>query len=225
MSGTVFLIDLDNTLFDHDAFKKELGNWLSRQGDACAGPGPFWDLYEEIRSTTGIVDIPLTVERYSARHAGPVFAEAFHQFVWEFPYDRLIYPGALRALESLAALGRAAVVCDGSPLHQSHKARVSGVAERVGHRIHVFGHKEHHIPEILATYPADGYVLVDDKPRIHLAFKDALGDAITTVLVDQGRYAAAAGDAPPGVDLRVPAVRCIPALLPASLEGIHRGPG
>lgn len=212
MIGTVFLVDFDNTLFDHDAFKEELGSWLSSQGDVCAGPGPFWDLYEGIRSDTGIVDIPLTVERYAAGHAAPGFDETFRRFVWEFPYGRLIYPGALAALESLAALGTAAIICDGSARHQVHKAQVSGVAERVGQRIHVFDHKERHIEAIVETYPAHRYVVIDDKPRIHAAFKRSLGERVLTVLAEQGHYATASGQAP-GVDRRVGAVRDLPELL------------
>lgn len=214
MTGTVFLVDFDNTLFDHDAFKEELDSWLSRQRDLCAGPGPFWDLYEGIRCSTGIVDIPLAVERYAAGHAEPGFGETFERFVWEFPYGRLVYPGALTALESLSPLGTTAIICDGSPRHQSHKARVSGVAERVHQRIHVFDHKEQHIAKIVATYPADRYVVIDDKPRIHAAFKESLGERVMTVLAEQGHYAAAGGTAP-GVDQRVAAFRDLPRLLAA----------
>ncbi len=40
-----------------------------------------------------------------------------------------------------------------------------------------------------ARYPALHYVLVDDKPRILAAVKEAWGTRVTTVLPRQGQYA------------------------------------
>ena len=43
--------------------------------------------------------------------------------------------------------------------------------------------------DIRRRYPANHYVLVDDKAWILAAFKDAWGDAVTTVFPRQGHYA------------------------------------
>ena len=50
-----------------------------------------------------------------------------------------------------------------------------------------------------AAFPADHYVLVEDKPEILTAVKRALGPRVTTVLVRQGKYGQASlpEDAPP----------------------------
>jgi hypothetical protein len=72
----------------------------------------------------------------------------------------------------------------------------------------VVEHKENHIGAILSTWPADHYVMVDDKARLLGKFKQALGDRITTVHVLQGSYAAESpepGD--PDPDERIPTFR------------------
>ena len=72
-------------------------------------------------------------------------------------------------------------------------------------------HKEQELETIRARYPARHYVLIDDKPGILAAVKSALGDAVTTVLVEQGPYALeAAGDAPP--DVRLPSIAAFAGL-------------
>ena len=42
-------------------------------------------------------------------------------------------------------------------------------------------------------YPAEHYVMVDDKPNLLSAMKAALGARLTTVFVRQGHYALAPG--------------------------------
>ena len=55
----------------------------------------------------------------------------------------------------------------------------------------MYVHKEQETADIRARYPADHYVMVDDKPRIHAAMKEVLGPSVTTVFVRQGKYAVA----------------------------------
>jgi hypothetical protein len=45
------------------------------------------------------------------------------------------------------------------------------------------------LDDVERRYPADHYVMVDDKVRILAAMKDAWGDRVTTVFVRQGHYA------------------------------------
>ena len=53
----------------------------------------------------------------------------------------------------------------------------------------IYIHKELALDDVEARYPALHYVLVDDKPRILAAVKDAWGDRVTTVFPRQGQYA------------------------------------
>jgi hypothetical protein len=45
------------------------------------------------------------------------------------------------------------------------------------------------LDDVERRYPAQHYVLVDDKPRILAAVKDAWGDRVTTTFPRQGQYA------------------------------------
>jgi phosphatidate phosphatase APP1 len=50
-------------------------------------------------------------------------------------------------------------------------------------------HKEEALDDVERRYPAEHYVLVDDKPRILAAVKETWGDRVTTIFPRQGQYA------------------------------------
>ena len=54
----------------------------------------------------------------------------------------------------------------------------------------IYVHKELELDDLLERYPADHYVLIDDKLRILAAIKKALDRRVTTVFPRQGHYAA-----------------------------------
>jgi hypothetical protein len=54
----------------------------------------------------------------------------------------------------------------------------------------IYIHKENELDDVEARYPADHYVLIDDKVRILDAVKKAWGARVTTVFPRQGHYAA-----------------------------------
>ena len=53
----------------------------------------------------------------------------------------------------------------------------------------IYIHKELALDDVESRYPALHYVLVDDKPRILAAVKEAWGSRVTTVFPRQGQYA------------------------------------
>jgi hypothetical protein len=53
----------------------------------------------------------------------------------------------------------------------------------------VYVHKEHELDDVERRYPADHYVMVDDKLRILDAIKRDWGSRVTTVFLRQGHYA------------------------------------
>jgi hypothetical protein len=53
----------------------------------------------------------------------------------------------------------------------------------------IYVHKEHELADVEARYPADHYVMVDDKLHILAAIKKLWGRRVTTVFVRQGHYA------------------------------------
>ena len=54
----------------------------------------------------------------------------------------------------------------------------------------IYVHKEQELDDVERRYPAEHYVLVDDKLRILTAVKNFWGPRVTTIFVRQGHYAA-----------------------------------
>jgi FMN phosphatase YigB (HAD superfamily) len=192
-----FLFDVDNTLVDNDRAKQDLSAAIGAVlGEA--GERRFWDLYEEVRRDHGLVNIPLLLARYSDElDADPSLTDAERRrlrfaladVVMGFPYKNYLYPGAIAAIRKARALGPVAVLSEGDATFQPHKIWRAGLDPEVDGNVLVFDHKLDHLDEMTAAFPADHYVLVEDKPDILSTVKRALGPRVTTVLVRQGKYA------------------------------------
>jgi FMN phosphatase YigB (HAD superfamily) len=198
----VFLVDMDNTLSDNDAIKRDLQyavvDLLGR-----SHANRFWAIYEAVREDHDYVDFPGTVERFHLEHPDAHRLAEFTDLLWNLPFDKYLYPGALETLAILNTLGTVVILTDGDAWYQPRKLARSRVTAAVNGRVLIYKHKERMLPEIEQRYPADHYVLVDDKPNILAAAKRVLRAEITTVLVDQGQYAhsAALPDFHPAPDL------------------------
>ena len=192
MSRIAFLLDVDNTLLDNDAAKAELDRRIRvHLGDARAEV--FWRAYEEVRAETTVVSYPCTLARFWDE-ADPMASVATRaelaDLVMEFPYAEFLYPGALEAVTYLRRFGRVAVLSDGDPAYQPSKISRAGIDDAVDGFVLVYGHKEDHLHEISAAFPAERYVLVEDKPENLTKVREGLaGTPFTGVLVRQGKYA------------------------------------
>lgn len=200
----VFLLDVDNTLLDNDAAKAELDRRIREAvGDERAER--FWGAYEEIRAETTVVSYPSTLARFwQETDPAATVAEraALADIVMEFPYADFLYPDAMNVIAHLRRLGRVAVLSDGDPAYQPSKIARSGIDQAVDGFVLVYGHKEEHLDEITAAFPADQYVLVEDKPDNLTKVRAALGAVpFTGVLVRQGKYAKAAEAGSPGAEI------------------------
>ena len=81
------------------------------------------------------------------------------------------------------------ILSDGDVVFQPRKVERSGIAEAVKGHVLIYIHKEQALDDVEQRYPAQHYVMVDDKPRILGAIKKAWGSRVTTVLPRQGKYA------------------------------------
>ncbi len=189
MHDLAFLIDFDNTLLDNDRLKRDMERRLAEMlGMPLADR--FWSLYEAVRADTGVVDLIETARRL--RDAHPAESACIDDALaalmsWEFvPY---VFPRTFETLAHLDTLGLTVVLSDGDAVYQPMKIERSGVAAAVDRRVLVYPHKDEHLAEVCARFPARRYVLIDDKPRILAAGRAQLGDRVTTVHVRYGRYA------------------------------------
>jgi FMN phosphatase YigB (HAD superfamily) len=110
-------------------------------------------------------------------------------FLIDYPFAERLYPAALAVLRRLRALGPTDILSDGDVVFQPRKVARSGLWDAVDGHVLIYVHKEEALDDVERRYPADHYVLVDDKPRILAAVKRIWGDRVTTVFPLQGSYA------------------------------------
>src|SRR5262249_43857303 len=85
--------------------------------------------------------------------------------------------------------GLTAILSDGDVVFQPHKVMRSGLGGAVENRVMIYLHKEQMLGAVARHYPAQHYVMVDDKLRLLDAMKKVWGSRLTTVFVRQGHYA------------------------------------
>ena len=192
MPTLVFLIDVDNTLIANDEVKKDLDAHLQVE----LGPRlteRFWELYEQVRKEESVVDIPVALKKLREQTPLTELDEQTYLHVKSifenYPFFKALYPQALETLQYLSTLGITVIVSDGDRFFQVEKIFHSNLAEVVGGRVLIYVHKQEHLDEITSMYAADHYVMVDDKPKILADSKAILGNRLTTVFVQQGKYA------------------------------------
>ena len=199
----VFLFDVDNTLIDNDRFSADLAARLVRDfGEE--GRARYKAIDNEIRDQVGYADYLGALQRLRGQQSSPAFMDMSF-FLLDYPFEELRFPGVLEAIDHLRTLGRPVIMSDGDTVFQPRKIRRAGLWEAFREEVLIYVHKEDMLDDMQARYPADHYVMVDDKPRILVALKKLLGDKVTTVFVKQGHYATAAGaelqETPPDITI------------------------
>jgi FMN phosphatase YigB (HAD superfamily) len=184
----VFLFDVDNTLLDNDRVAVDLRRHLDVEvGDDCGAD--YWALFEELRAELGYADYLGALQRYRTRHPRDLRILDVSHFLISYPFANRLFPGSLDALDHCARLGGVAILSDGDVVFQPRKISRSGLYDAVGGNVMIYVHKEHELDDVERRYPADHYVLVDDKVWILAAVKAAWGVRVTTVFPRQGHYA------------------------------------
>lgn len=186
--STVFLFDIDNTLLDNDAVAQDLRAHL----DAAVGharEAQYWAFFEELRTELGYADYLGALQRYRNRYPRDHHLLEVSEYLLDYPFDQRLCTGSLAAVARANGLGRSVIFSDGDAVFQPLKARRSGISAAVDRRVLIYIHKEQELDDVLARYPADHYVLIDDKLRILSAVKQAWGSRVTTVFPRQGHYA------------------------------------
>lgn len=184
----VVLLDVDNTLLDNDLIRSRLERELS---DVLGGEhaGRFWEIYEQVRAETDLVNFPVTIERFGRACADTACVGKVSAVLYEFPFREYLYPESLEAIRHVASFATPVILSDGDQLFQRYKIRAAGLEDAVAGNVLVYIHKEQELENIRRRFPALHYVMVDDKARIHAAMKAEMGGGLTAVMVCQGKYA------------------------------------
>jgi len=184
----VFLVDVDNTLLDNDRIQDDLKRHLEREfGALCRDR--YWAILEALFVELGYRDYLGALQRYRTEHPHDVHLVAMSSYLVDYPFANRLYPGSLDVLEKLRASGPTVILSDGDVVFQPRKVQRSGIWEAVEGHVLIYIHKEEELDDVARRYPAQHYVLVDDKPRILAAVKEAWGERVTTIFPRQGQYA------------------------------------
>jgi FMN phosphatase YigB (HAD superfamily) len=187
-SPVVFLLDVDNTLLDNDRVADDLKRHLTREVGADSQER-YWAIFEELRKELGYADYLGALQRYRVEHPHDTHLYEVSSYLVDYPFANRLYPGSLDAIEHLAAFGPTVILSDGDVVFQPRKVERSGLNEAVDGRVLIYIHKEQELDDVERRYPAQHYVLVDDKLRILSAVKKVWGQRLTTVFPRQGHYA------------------------------------
>ena len=184
----VFLFDVDNTLLDNDTVAADLQRHLATE-IGTAGVQEYWHIFEQLRTELGYADYLGGLQRYRTKHPHAQQLLCLSDFLINYPFAERLFPDALKVIEHVEQWGPAVILSDGDVVFQPLKIRRSGLASIVSGDVLIYVHKEQELDDVERRYPAEHYVLVDDKLRILTAVKNFWGPRVTTVFVRQGHYA------------------------------------
>lgn len=184
----VFLVDVDNTLVDNDGIQQDLKDHLERTYGLAARER-YWRILEDLFTELGYRDYIGALQRFRVEHPREVELLAMSSFLMDYPFADRLYPDALEVLKRLRSLGPTVILSDGDVVFQPRKVEHAGLAHVVDGDVLIYIHKEEALDDVEQRYPAEHYVLVDDKLRILDAVKRFWGERVTTVFPRQGQYA------------------------------------
>lgn len=185
----VFLFDVDNTLLDNDRIVEDMKVALERDiGDDQQKR--YWEYFEQLRTELGYADYLGALQRYRVNHPRDFGIIAVSYFLMNYHFANRLFPCSLDVIEKFQKNGETAILSDGDMVFQPLKVERSGLREAVDGKVMIYIHKEEELDDVKSRFPADHYVLIDDKVRILDAVKKAWGARVTTVFPRQGHYAA-----------------------------------
>lgn len=187
-ADTVFLFDVDNTLVDNDRVAADLQRHLQDK----VGPGSadrYWQIFEQLRTELGYADYLGALQRYRIERPREHKLLAVSYFMINYPFANRLFPESLDAVDHARTLGQAVILSDGDVVFQPRKVDRSGLYDAFEGHVLIYVHKELELDDVEAKYPANHYVMVDDKVRLLAALKQYWGKRVTTIFARQGHYA------------------------------------
>lgn len=187
-TSTVFLFDVDNTLFDNDRFRQDLRERLqAAHGDrACAR---YWEIMDELWDKLGYMDYLGALERLRLEDPHDLVIFQTANWILDYPFANRLYPHALDAVKHVRQWGSTVILSDGDAILQPRKIARSGLWGAFDGDVLIYIHKEKELKDVERRHPAAHYVLIDDKARILAAAKLAWRERVTTIFPMQGHYA------------------------------------
>ena len=187
-NSVVFLFDVDNTLLDNDRVIGDLRRHLEREVGQEHSEH-YWEIFEQLRTEIGYADYLGALQRYRIEHPSHPKLLTVSYFLVNYPFANRLYPNSLDVIEHCRQWGRVVILSDGDVVFQPRKVERSGIFEAVEGNVLIYIHKELELDDVVRRYPAEHYVIVDDRLRILAQIKKAWTARATTVFPRQGHYA------------------------------------
>jgi hypothetical protein len=184
----VFLFDVDNTLLGNDRVTADLKLHLEREVGR-EREQLYWTIFEQLRGELGYADYLGALQQYRLKHPRDPHLMTVSRFLVNYSFADCLFPNALNVVEHVKQWGKAVILSDGDVVFQPQKIERSGLFEIVDGNVLVYIHKEQELDDVEQRYPANHYVVIDDKLRILTAMKTHWGSRVTTVFPRQGHYA------------------------------------
>jgi FMN phosphatase YigB (HAD superfamily) len=184
----VFLFDVDNTLLDNDRVIADLRRHLEREVGRERAER-YWVIFEELRAELGYADYLGALQRYRVEYPYDTHLLTVSTYLVNYPFANRLFPNSLDVIEHCKQWGPVVILSDGDVVFQPRKVECSGLFEAVERNVLIYVHKELELADVERRYPAERYVMVDDKLRILAAMSSAWGPRLTTVFPRQGHYA------------------------------------
>ena len=184
----VFLLDVDNTLLDSDRVIADLMRHLDQEV-GHERQQHYWKIFNELRAEVGYADYLGALQRYRIEYPRDPHLLTVSSYLINYPFANRLFPESLDVIDRLKQWGPVVICSDGDVVFQPRKIERSGLFEAVGGNVLIYVHKEQELPDIERRFPAERYVLVDDKLRLLTAFKEQWGERVATVFPRQGHYA------------------------------------
>jgi FMN phosphatase YigB (HAD superfamily) len=188
MDSVVFLFDVDNTLLDNDRVSVDLKRYLEKEV-GHERQERYWQIFEQLRSELGYADYLGALQRYRIEFPRDSHLLTVSRFLVNYPFANRLYPNSLDAVEHVKQWGKAVILTDGDVVFQPRKIDRSGLFDTFDGNILIYVHKEQDLEDVERRYPADHYVMIDDKLRILTAVKEVWRSRVSTVWPRQGHYA------------------------------------
>jgi hypothetical protein len=129
------------------------------------------------------------LQRYRVEYPRDLRLLTVSSFLVNYPFANQLFPDSIDVVDHLKQWGSVIILSDGDVVFQPWKIERSGLFEAVGGNVLIYIHKEQELDDVQQRYPAERYVLIDDKLRILSAVKMSWGSRVTTVFPRQGHYA------------------------------------
>lgn len=185
---TVFLFDVDNTLLDNDRVTADLREHLEREV-GHERQQRYWAILEQLREELSYVDYLGALQRYRLEYPRDPHLLTVSSFLANYPFADRLFPHALDVVKHVKQWGQPVILSDGDVVFQPRKIEQSGLLQAVDGQVLIYIHKECELDDVERRYPANHYVLIDDKLRILTEVKKLWGAHVTTVFPRQGHYA------------------------------------